>query len=93
MCCNRIASVRDIWDTLIETCQKSYHFVDNALSECTYILNKPAKYSIKIVMLCGAKSKYMIDANPYLEKGTKTEGFALSNYYIKYLTKSIYEIH
>jgi hypothetical protein len=41
-------------------------------------------------MLCDVASKYMIDAEPYLRKGTKTNGLPLSTYYIKNLTKSIH---
>ena len=35
-----------------------------------YIANKPAKYGIKLVMACNAKSKYMLNAMPYSGKGT-----------------------
>lgn len=55
-----------------------------------YIPNKPAKYGIKLVMLCDVATKYMIDARPYLGKNTKTEGLPLANYFIKELTRSIY---
>lgn len=41
-------------------------------------------------MLCDVSTKYMIHAEPYLGKGTKTEGLPLSTYYVKNLTKSIH---
>jgi hypothetical protein len=96
------APVRDIWEEFIAICRSSYTpssytTLDEQLlafrGRCgfrMFIPNKPAKYGIKLVMLCDVASKYMIDAEPYLGKGTKTNELPLSAYYIKNLTKSIH---
>lgn len=55
-----------------------------------YLPNKPDKYGLKIVMLCDSGSKYMVDAMPYLGKGTVTGNLPLGEYYAKELTKSIH---
>ncbi|XP_067645065.1 uncharacterized protein [Eurosta solidaginis] len=55
-----------------------------------YIPNKPAKYGINIVLVCDVRSKYMIDASPYLGKNTGiTINEPLGSYYCKLLTKTI----
>ena len=36
-----------------------------------YIANKPAKYGIKLIMVCDAKFYYMANAMPYLGKHTQ----------------------
>ncbi|KAJ8928139.1 hypothetical protein NQ314_019319 [Rhamnusium bicolor] len=96
------APIRDIWDEFIAICRSSYTpssytTLDEQLlsfrGRCAFrmfIPNKPAKYGIKLVMLCDVPTKYMIDAEPYLGKGTKTNGLPLSTYYIKKLTMSIH---
>lgn len=70
-----------ILDIFIETCRKSYVTyitIDEQLmafrGRCPLrmdIPNKPAKYGIKIIMVCESSTKYMIDANSaslHLEK-------------------------
>ena len=54
------------------------------------IPNKPAKYGIKIVMLCDNKSKYMQNAEDYLGKGTNTKGLGLAEYFIMNLATPIF---
>lgn len=55
-----------------------------------YIPNKPAKYGVKIVMVCDAGTKYMIDASPYLGKKTKKgDNMPLAEHYVKTLTTSL----
>ncbi|XP_066149861.1 piggyBac transposable element-derived protein 4-like [Euwallacea fornicatus] len=96
------AHIREIWDILIETCKTSYTpssylTIDEQLlafrGRCPfrmYIPNKPAKYGVKIVMVCDSSTKYMLDASPYLGKKTPTNGLPLSEFYIKELTKSVH---
>ncbi|XP_072388744.1 uncharacterized protein [Diabrotica undecimpunctata] len=93
-----LAAIREIWDDLIQNCKTSYKpgsylTIDEQLlafrGRCPfrmYIPNKPAKYGLKIVMLCDVGTKYMFDAELYLGKGTKTNGQPLGEYYVKQLT-------
>lgn len=93
--------IREIWEIFIEICRSSYTpstylTIDEQLvgfrGRCPfriYIPNKPAKYGIKIVMLCDSSSKYMIDASPYLGKGTNTNGLPLATHFVRELTKSV----
>lgn len=55
-----------------------------------YIPKKPSKYGLKIEMMCNSGTWYMIDAMPYLGKGTNTGGISLSEYVVKELTRSIH---
>ncbi|KAG5862384.1 hypothetical protein JTB14_007490 [Gonioctena quinquepunctata] len=94
--------IREIWEILIDTCRHSYSptsyvTIDEQLlafrGRCPfrmYIPNKPAKYGVKIVMLCDSATKYMSDASPYLGKKTETNGLPLADSYVKELTKSIH---
>nr|CAI5866085.1 unnamed protein product [Callosobruchus analis] len=82
------AAIRDIWDIFINTCKtayvpSTYMTIDEQLlvfrGKCPfrmYIPNKPAKYGIKIVMVCDT-------AAPYLGKKTNTEGLPLAEYFVK----------
>lgn len=94
--------IREIWEIFIDTCRNSYTptsyvTIDEQLlafrGRCPfrmYIPNKPAKYGIKIVMVCDSATKYMSDASPYLGKKTETNGLPLAEFYVKELTKSIH---
>lgn len=94
--------IRKIWEMFIDTCRRSYTAssyltIDEQLlgfrGRCPfkmYMPNKPSKYGIKIVMLCDSSSKYLVDACPYLGKGTKTDGLPVANYFVKELTKSVH---
>jgi len=74
------APIRSIWEELISNCKifykaGSYITIDEQLlafrGRCPfrmYIPTKPAKYGIKIVMVCDAGTKYMVDASPYIGK-------------------------
>ena len=81
---DKFAPIRTLWDMFIEYCGKLYTphaslTVDEQLQafrgKCPfrmYIPNKPAKYGIKIVMICDVESKYMLNGIPYLGKnGTR----------------------
>jgi len=52
------------------------------------IPNKPAKYGLKIMMICDSKSGYMLNAMPYLGKKTKPpDAVALGHYVTMELCK------
>jgi hypothetical protein len=56
-----------------------------------YIPSKPAKYRIKLVMLCDSKTFYTVPALPYIGKGTHNGQIPLADYFVKEHAKSIYE--
>lgn len=100
---DKFAPIRYIWEIFIKQCRDlykpgSYVTIDEQLlafrGRCPfrmYIPNKPAKYGIKIVLTCDVRSKYMIDASPYLGKnGSATINEPLGSYYCKLLTKTIH---
>lgn len=87
--------IRVIWDILILQCRNNYTpgtnvTIDEQLlgfrGRCKfrmYIPNKPAKYGIKIVMMCDSGTYYMIDAMPYMGKGTNTGDLPLGDFFCK----------
>lgn len=99
---SRFTPIEEIWNKFIEACRTSYKpgsyvTIDEQLvgfrGHCAfrmYMPNKPAKYGLKLVLLCDVSTKYLIDAAPYIGKSTKTDGLPLSNYYVETLTKSIH---
>lgn len=94
--------VRKIWDMFINQCIINYEpgahvTVDEQLlafrGRCPfrmYIPNKPSKYGLKLVMMCDSGTKYMVNAIPYLGKGTQTNGLPQGEYFVKELTKPIH---
>lgn len=59
----------------------------------TYIPSKPDKNGFKIMLLCDAKSSYMLNAEPYTgKKQISTEG-PLSKYYLLSLTNHIHNLN
>ncbi|XP_026330081.1 piggyBac transposable element-derived protein 4-like [Hyposmocoma kahamanoa] len=93
--------IRKIWDLLIVQCRDNYIpgtnvTIDEQLlafrGRCkfkTYIPKKPAKYGLKIEMMCDSGTRYMIDAMPYLGKRTHTGDVPLGEYVVKEFTRSI----
>ena len=85
------AAVRELWEHFIDRCRTSYRpgsfiTIDEQLLAFRgrspfrmFIPNKPPKYGIKIIMACDSGTKYMVDASPYLGKGTKTNGLPLDS--------------
>ncbi|KAK3894878.1 hypothetical protein Pcinc_001374 [Petrolisthes cinctipes] len=85
---DRLAAIRDVWDTFLSNCKNCYIpgadiTIDEQLLSFRgrvvfkmYMKNKPAKYGLKNVLACDARSHYMFNAYPYLGKGSvpKTEG-------------------
>ena len=79
---DRFALVRELWDAVLANSRANYTAgavvtVDEQLlpfrGRClfrVYISNKPAKYGIKIFMVCDADTLYCLHAIPYLGKGS-----------------------
>ena len=57
-----------------------------------FIPNKPAKYGLKLVMLCDVESKFKLNAIPYLGKSgnltQKEKALGLGHHCTKELTKN-----
>ena len=78
----RFEYCRALWDELMANCKNNYNAgpnvtVDEQLipfrGNCKfrmYIANKPAKYGIKIFMVCDSKSLYCLNGIPYLGKNS-----------------------
>lgn len=105
---DKFAPIRKVWEEFIEKCTRYYVprenlTVDEQLlgfrGRCPfrmYIPNKPAKYGIKLILICDASTKYMLGAEPYLGKGGTTvprEGISLGHYYTKELTRPYHGSH
>lgn len=99
---DKLAPIRKVWDLFIGNCCSNYKpgpylTIDEQLlafrgrvSFKMYIPNKPAKYGLKIMMLCDSGTKYMLNAIPYLGKGSNTTTLPLAEYFVKELSKPIY---
>nr|BDT63058.1 MAG: piggyBac transposable element-like protein [Trachysalambria curvirostris nimavirus] len=82
---DNFAAIRGLWEKFIGHCIKNYEPGENVTIDeqllafrgrCSFkmhIPNEPAKYGLKIIMVCDAKSHYMFNASPYLGKGTITD--------------------
>ncbi|XP_053945946.1 piggyBac transposable element-derived protein 4-like [Anastrepha ludens] len=98
---DEFAPIRKIWEIFVKKCRENYSpgpylTVDEQLlafrGKCSfkmYIPNKPAKYGIKMVMLCDSGTKYMVDAIPYLGKHSNNTTMPLGEFYVKELTKTV----
>lgn len=99
---DKFAPIRKIWEMFIQKCRENYTpgeylTIDEQLlafrGKCSfrmYIPNKPAKYGLKMVMICDSGTNYMVDAMPYLGKGSNKTTFPLGEYYVKELTKTVH---
>lgn len=60
-----------------------------------YMPNKPDRYGIKIVVVCDAKTFYMVNAEVYLGKGKQqSKGYSgLAEYYLLNLTAPIQNLN
>jgi len=97
----KLAPISIIWNILLNNCRNnykpgSYVTIDEQLvgfrGRCPfrmYIPSKPTRYGIKIVMMCDNSSKYVIDAIPYLGKGTVPNGLVAADFFVKQLVASI----
>jgi len=80
---DKFAAVKEIWEPFVKNCQDIYCprenvTVDEQLLDfrgrCIfrmYIPNKPAKYGIKLMMVCDSRLCFMLNAIPYLGKYTR----------------------
>ena len=82
---DKFIHIRELWETVLQNCNKNYIpgpilTVDEQLQafrgRCAfkmYLPDKPAKYGIKVFMVCDAQSHYCINAFPYLGAGGHTD--------------------
>ena len=100
---DRLAPIRSYWDSFIKNCTNSFNpganlTVDEQLlafrGRCSfrmYIPNKPAKYGLKIVMICDASTSYLLNAIPYLgkepERAHQPTKVPLGHYFTKELAR------
>lgn len=99
---DRLAPIRTLFDHIVQRSQdlyvpSEYCTVDEQLlafrGRCpfkTYIPSKPDKYGIKILMMCDAKTFYMINAKVYTGKGATPSGIPVAEYYSVEMTKPIH---
>ncbi|CAB3252444.1 unnamed protein product [Arctia plantaginis] len=94
---DKFAPIRDLWGVFIQICRDSYKAgsyitIDEQLlsfrGRCKFRI-KPNKYGLKILMLCDAKTNYMLNARPYLGQ-TETNGDSLGSFYVKTLTEGLW---
>lgn len=98
---NKLAAISELWEMLIENCKlhykaSSYVTIDEQLvgfrGKCPfrmYLPSKPNKYGLKIVLMCDNSSKYMLNAIPYLGKGTVPERKPVAEYFVEKLVGPI----
>lgn len=98
---DKFCAIRDIWERYTENCRNNYTpseyvTVDEQLlgfrGRCPfrmYIPNKPDKYGIKIVMLCDAKTFYMVSAIPYIGKENRPSNMSIPTQYVLKLSEPI----
>lgn len=98
---DKFCAIRDIWERYVENCRNNYTpseyvTVDEQLlgfrGRCPfrmYIPNKPDKYGIKIVMMCDAKTFYMVSAIPYIGKEDRPSNLPIPTQYVLKLSQPI----
>ncbi|XP_039296209.1 uncharacterized protein LOC120353426 [Nilaparvata lugens] len=96
------AAIRDLWENFNQHCQElytpqAYCTIDEQLlgfsGKCPfrmYTPNKPAKYGIKIVMMCSSNG-YLMNAIPYIEKKLNTEGKHQASFFVEKLSQPIHD--
>ena len=90
---DKFAAIREIFDMFINNCTSRYCPGENLTIDeqligfrgrCPfrmYIANKPAKYGLKLIMVCDSETSYMLNAMPYLGKHTQPpQGIPLGQY-------------
>ncbi|XP_046666739.1 piggyBac transposable element-derived protein 4-like [Homalodisca vitripennis] len=95
-----LAPIREVWDKFIEHCKVyyipgPYCCIDEQLLAFRgntqfrmYIPNKPAKYGLKLVMLCNSNG-YLINAIPYTGKKMDTGRQPQAYYFVDKLSDTI----
>nr|CAI5858234.1 unnamed protein product [Callosobruchus analis] len=99
---DKFSAIKKIWDSYVRNCQDNYTpseyaTVDEQLlgfrGRCPfrmYLPNKPDKYGIKIVMLCDAKTFYMLSAIPYIGKEDHQSTLPIPSQYVLKLSEPIH---
>lgn len=102
---NRFAPISEVWQMFIENCKTKYVpgvniTIDEQLigfrGRCKfrmYIPSKPDKYGLKLVAMCDSESKYLLNAMPYLGKGTVPQDENAGTYFVQQLTRIIKGSH
>lgn len=98
---DKFAPIREIWNIFISVCRDSfkpvsYVTVGKQLLESRggcpfriYIPSKYDKYDVRTVVLCDSKTNYIIDAIPYMGKGTNINGEPLASFFVKQHNETI----
>ena len=98
---SKFAPILEIFDLFIANCKKwyrpsSYLTVDEQLvgfrGRCPfkmYLPSKPDKYGLKIIAMCDNATAYLINAIPYLSRGTVPQNEAAGAYFVKYLVEPV----
>ena len=98
---DKLAAIRKIWDKFVANCASlytpyEYCTVDEQLlgfrGRCpfrVYMVSKPDKYGIKIVMLNDAKTFYLLNATPYTGK-LNTNNESVPSFYVRTPTEPIH---
>lgn len=100
---DNFAALREVWDKFQVLCSEYYtpseHVtVDEQIlgfrGRCKFIVympQKPDKYGMKVVMMCDAKTAYMISAIPYVGRMTECPtGQSIPSYYVLKLSEPIH---
>lgn len=99
---DKFAPIRGIFNEFVELCQRyyipgTYLTIDEQLlafrGRCAfrmYLPNKPAKYGIKIFMMCDVRTKYLINAIPYTGKTMETDRLPTAMYFVRELSKPVH---
>lgn len=98
---DKFTPITNIWNILLEHCRSLfkpgiYLAIDEQLVGfrwcCPfrmYMLSKPNKYGIKIIMMCDNSTKYMVDARLYLGKGSVPRKRSAAEFFVGELVTSI----
>ncbi|XP_045454224.1 piggyBac transposable element-derived protein 4-like [Melitaea cinxia] len=98
---DRLAPIREIFDQIIVSCEELYSpsdccTIDEQLlsfrGRCLfkmYIPSKPDKYRIKILMICDAKTAYMLKAIVYVGQTNAPPNLSIPEYYVVELSRPI----
>lgn len=99
---DKFAPIRELWDKFISHCKEYYEVgtyvtIDEQLlafrGRCPfkmYMPKKPAKYGLKIMMVCDVETKYMVNAAPYTGKGSTPRNVSVAEYFVKTLTEPLH---
>lgn len=97
----KFAPISEIFEILINNCKRNYRpssyvTIDEQLvgfrGQCPFKMflpSKPDKYGLKLVNMCDNASSYMINALPYLGRGTVPENTPAGAFFVKSLVEPL----